>query len=269
MPVLTKINTNVIADDAVTGDKFAGDAYLANTATENITGTYSENRLYTSDAYTLSGNTTINSHLTLSTIKSTGDVVLTAGGAYTITGTGVLAAGSVVASTPVPDLTGKTGWEGMIAPFAMISPPNGWLICDGSAVSRTTYANLFSAISTTWGAGNGSSTFNVPDLRGAFLRGTGPHGSSNMADGNDFAGPAVGAFENDQFQKHQHTIRGDTGGSGNNVISWNAADKSGVSATLDQILSGTGYGEHDSGGTPRVGDETRPFNAGIQYCIKT
>ena len=56
MPVLTKINTNSIAEDAITGDKFAGDAYLANTANQNISGTYSENRLYTSDAYTLSGN---------------------------------------------------------------------------------------------------------------------------------------------------------------------------------------------------------------------
>ena len=61
MPVLTKINSNVIADDAITGDMLGGSAYLANTATQNITGTYSENRLYTSDAYTLSGNATINS----------------------------------------------------------------------------------------------------------------------------------------------------------------------------------------------------------------
>ena len=87
MPVLTKINTNSIAEDAITGDKFAGDAYLANTSNQNISGTYSENRLYTSDAYTLSGNATVNSHITLSTVKPTADVVLTAGGAYTITGT--------------------------------------------------------------------------------------------------------------------------------------------------------------------------------------
>lgn len=46
------------------------------------------------------------------------------------------------------------------------SPPAGWLVCDGSAVSRTTYANLFTAIGTTWGGGNGSTTFNLPDLRG-------------------------------------------------------------------------------------------------------
>ena len=112
MPVLTKINTNSIAEDAITGDKFAGDAYLSNTATQNISGTYSENRLYTSDAYTLSGNATINSHLTLSSVKPTADVVLTAGGAYTITGTGVLSGGNMFAIRN--DLTGMTGELGSV-----------------------------------------------------------------------------------------------------------------------------------------------------------
>ena len=113
MPVLTKINTNSIAEDAITGDKFAGDAYLANTANQNISGTYSENRLYTSDAYTLSGNATVNSHLTLSSVKPTADVVLTASGAYTITGTGVLSAGSLLAKER-SDLTGMTGELGSV-----------------------------------------------------------------------------------------------------------------------------------------------------------
>ena len=113
MPVLTKINTNSIAEDAITGDKFAGDAYLSNTANQNISGTYSENRLYTSDAYTLSGNATVNSNITLSTVKSTGDVVLTAGGAYTITGTGVLSGGSLLAKER-SDLTGMTGELGSV-----------------------------------------------------------------------------------------------------------------------------------------------------------
>ena len=107
MPVLTKINSNVIADDAITGDMLGASAYLANTATQNISGTYSENRLYTSDAYTLSGNATINSHLTLSTIKSTGDVVLTAGGAYTITGTGTLSGGSMYGRNTVTGMSGE------------------------------------------------------------------------------------------------------------------------------------------------------------------
>ena len=109
MPVLTKINTNSIAEDAITGDKFAGDTYLANTANQNISGTYSENRLYTSDAYTLSGNATVNSHLTLSSIKDSGDVVLTAGGAYTLTGTGTLSGGSMYGRNTVTGMTGELG----------------------------------------------------------------------------------------------------------------------------------------------------------------
>ena len=101
MPVLTKINTNSIAEDAITGDKFAGDAYLANTATQNISGTYSENRLYTSDAYTLSANTTVNSNVILNTVKGDDtDIVLTSGGAYTITGTGILEGGSLLSKQP-------------------------------------------------------------------------------------------------------------------------------------------------------------------------
>lgn len=55
---------------------------------------------------------------------------------------------------------------GIISLFAGTTAPSGWLICDGSAVSRTTYANLFSVIGTTYGTGDGSTTFNIPDLQG-------------------------------------------------------------------------------------------------------
>lgn len=53
---------------------------------------------------------------------------------------------------------------GMIKPFAGTTVPTGYLLCDGSAISRTTYANLFSAIGTTYGSGDGSTTFNIPNL---------------------------------------------------------------------------------------------------------
>ena len=109
MPVLTKINSNVIADDAISGDKLGGSAYLANSTTQNITGTYTENRLYTSDAYTLSGNATINGNLVLSSVKPNADVVLTAGGAYTITGTGVLSGGSLYGRQTLTGMTGELG----------------------------------------------------------------------------------------------------------------------------------------------------------------
>ena len=115
MPVLTKINTNSIADDAITAEKYSLEAsgYVANTTNQNISGTYSDNRMYTSDAYTLSANATVNGNLTLSSVKPTADVVLTAGGAYTITGTGVLSGGSLLAKTNT-DLTGMTGELGSV-----------------------------------------------------------------------------------------------------------------------------------------------------------
>lgn len=55
---------------------------------------------------------------------------------------------------------------GMVVPFAGASAPSGWLLADGSAVSRSTYSALFTVISTTYGSGDGSTTFNLPDLKG-------------------------------------------------------------------------------------------------------
>ena len=160
------------------------------------------------------------------------------------------------------------GFTGMVAAFAMSSAPTGWLTCDGTAVSRTTYSDLFTAIGTTWGAGDGTTTFNLPDLRGAFLRGTGSHGTSNMANGNDFAGPSVGSFENDQIQN----MKSYTDGSGNGgALNGSSSDYSAYNLPWNSSLGANwaadGFIENGQG-TPRLGDETRPFNAGINYCIK-
>lgn len=57
---------------------------------------------------------------------------------------------------------------GVVVPYSGVTAPTGWLLADGSAVSRTTYANLFAVIGTTFGAGNGSTTFNLPNLKGRF-----------------------------------------------------------------------------------------------------
>lgn len=62
---------------------------------------------------------------------------------------------------------------GTVIDFAGSITPSGWLVCDGSAVSRNTYANLFSAIGTTWGGGDGSNTFNLPNLANRFSMGVG------------------------------------------------------------------------------------------------
>jgi len=154
MPVLTKINTNSIADDAVTSAKYSAEdtTWIQNSTTQNISGTYSDNRLYTSDAYTLSGNATINSHLALSTVKSSGDVVLTAGGAYTITGTGVLSAGTLL--TTKPSLSGMTGELGSVVTGTLgsgIKFPAGHVIQFASVVD-TQNIQAYGASATTVGS---------------------------------------------------------------------------------------------------------------------
>ena len=80
-----------------------------------------------------------------------------------IANTAFVAAAIAAAGTP----SGKVDW------FAMASAPAGWLVCNGSAVSRTTYSALFAAIGTTWGVGDGSTTFNLPNLQRAAAVGAG------------------------------------------------------------------------------------------------
>jgi microcystin-dependent protein len=70
---------------------------------------------------------------------------------------------------------------GVISAFGGATLPDGYLWCDGSAVSRTTYADLFTAISTVWGAGNGTTTFNLPSLKDRFLVGKGDMGATTDA----------------------------------------------------------------------------------------
>lgn len=60
---------------------------------------------------------------------------------------------------------------GFICYYCKVDPPNGWLVCDGSAISRTKYGELFNVLGSTFGGGDGSTTFNLPDLRGEFIRG--------------------------------------------------------------------------------------------------
>lgn len=160
-------------------------------------------------------------------------------------------------------------FAGTIIAFGGASAPAGFLACDGSAISRTTYADLFTAIGTTWGVGDGSTTFNLPDLRGAFLRGTSTHGTNTMADGNAFAGPLVGSFENDQMQGHYHQAAAAQASGGASIWSpeyWSASRSDTLSDVTEQLVQEpTNDGTN---GAPRSGDETRPFNAGILYCIK-
>jgi microcystin-dependent protein len=167
----------------------------------------------------------------------------------------------------VDGLTGAP--SGVIVAFAGATAPTGFLACDGSAVSRTTYATLFAAISTTWGAGNGTTTFNVPDLRGMFVRGTGTNatGSSSGA-----VGPSVGAYAADTYLNHTHTDSGHTHGptSGTSFLTngpsgANIVATGGSYAATATTASGTANIQTSTTG----GTETKPKNYGVLYIIKT
>ena len=89
--------------------------------------------------------------------------------------------------------------SGAVLYFAGRTAPAGWLKANGAAVSRTAYAALFAAIGTTYGAGDGRSTFNLPDLRGEFLRG--------WDDGRGVdAGRVFGSAQAHALQSHQHGL---------------------------------------------------------------
>jgi microcystin-dependent protein len=75
-------------------------------------------------------------------------------------------AGQVLTAAEMNDLLAATVPTGGVMSYIAATAPTGWLLCDGAAVSRSTYADLFTVISTTYGAGNGSTTFNVPNLKG-------------------------------------------------------------------------------------------------------
>lgn len=135
---------------------------------------------------------------------------------------------------------------GIINQYAGSVAPGGYLLCDGSAVDRTTYADLFAVISTTYGVGDGSTTFNLPDLRGEFVRGL------DNSRGID-SGRVLGSFQDHEIEAHTHT-----GTSGN--------------AGSDPTKEGGGRRDSDDGTYTTGstgGTETRPRNVALNFIIKT
>ena len=135
---------------------------------------------------------------------------------------------------------------GAVFHFARNSAPSGYLVCNGSIVSRTTYANLFAAIGTTFGAGNGSTTFGLPNLLGEFIRGW------DAGRGVD-SGRGFGSWQADMFKSHTHPFQAqyNIGGYTDNG---GAPDER---STLHNLVTAA------TGGT-----ETRPRNVALLPCIK-
>lgn len=132
---------------------------------------------------------------------------------------------------------------GTVAHFAASSAPAGWVKANGAALSRTLYAALFAAIGTTYGSGDGSTTFNVPDLRGEFTRGW------DDGRGAD-SGRVFGSDQADEIRSHYHSVTSvrQVGGS-----RW----PGGVEGATQTFNTGnTG------------GNETRPRNVALLACIK-
>ena len=135
---------------------------------------------------------------------------------------------------------------------ARSSAPTGYLKANGAAVSRSTYATLFSAIGTIYGAGDGSTTFNLPDLRGEFIRG--------WDDGRGVdSGRVMGSLQADEFKSHNHYI-----GSGAILQGYSL----GESGTLRSGSGGSGSNPGYYNTNVAGGFETRPRNLALLACIR-
>lgn len=131
-----------------------------------------------------------------------------------------------------------------IAFFPVATEPTGYLACDGSAISRTAYSALFAVLGTLYGAGDGSTTFNLPDLRGEFIRG--------FDDGRGVdSGRTIGSWQDQGVQSHTHGYAG--------AISTGVGDGSYMGAGAEENIDTT---------DPFGGAETRPRNIALLAMIK-
>ena len=139
--------------------------------------------------------------------------------------------------------------SGAIVQWPAVFPPSGWLECNGDAVNRTTYAALFAVIGTMFGAGDGSTTFNLPDLRGEFVRGW-DHGRGVDADRE------LGTVQGGEIQEHTHNILR------------NVAGPDGAYINTTAVSWGTNVVADSTYITPTGGTETRPRNVALMHIIK-
>ena len=136
---------------------------------------------------------------------------------------------------------------GAVLDFAMATAPTGWLKCNGAEISRSAYADLFSAIGTAWGAGNGATTFKLPDLRGEFRRGW------DEGRGID-VGRAFASAQGDAVGSHRHAITNVATAQG--IEPWNGG------SGQDWNINSPGFTGYSTG------TETRPRNVAMLACIK-
>lgn len=151
--------------------------------------------------------------------------------------------------------------SGTVAAFARNTAPAGWLKANGSAVSRTTYAGLFNSIGAVFGGGDGTTTFNLPDLRAEVIRGW--DDGRGVDPGRGFA-----SLQLDAFQGHAHSLffnaSAFVGGGGNQYAQLTTSSNS-INGIQDAVRGALSDGVN---GAPRIANETRSRNLALLYCIK-
>jgi microcystin-dependent protein len=160
---------------------------------------------------------------------------------------------------------------GSVQMYAGASAPTGWLLCDASAVSRTTYAALFAIISTTYGVGDGSTTFNVPDMRGRVPVGVGT-GTGDGASGTGLptGGGALTAVARATWKgKETHTLSEAEMPAHNHAIPTFQSPNAGFSgAATGAFTTAGGNGTSDTKGSSSAHNNTQPV-MGLNFIIKT
>lgn len=157
---------------------------------------------------------------------------------------------------------------GAVCSFAGSSAPDGWLVCDGAAVSRTTYASLFAQIGTAFGAGDGVATFNLPDLRNEFVRGSGA--TRAVGSWEDWATGAPKTKSAGRLLK-DGTTNADMSTYPNTALGFaritSATDPKPHSTAGASVMDLTDN-EPDLMFVANGDPETRPRNVALLYCIK-
>ena len=242
------ISTTLIADDAVTADKIADDAVgTAAIAANAVTATEIAANAVGASELNISGNGTSGQ-----VVQSDGD------GSFSY---------ATLASAFL---------SGMIMPYAGSSAPSGWLLSYGQAISRSTYSDLFSAIGTTYGAGDGSTTFNVPDLRGRTIAGQDDMGGSSS---NRLTSPingdtlgATGGSESHTLTEAELPSHTHSSGGTISITRGSGSTETGVFGLVEIISSGSNTfsvsGTSGSAGSGSAHNNVQPTLI-LNYIIKT
>lgn len=150
---------------------------------------------------------------------------------------------------------------GSFFPFGGENPPSGFLMCNGQEVSRSVFAELFAVIGTKYGAGNGSTTFNVPDMRESVPVGI---GQSSRADIKQHDVYELGEFKDDQLQGHSHFITGNQKNLSIHDVAGTIFDANTSSSYTNARPKISTEGTEDG----RIGTTTHGKQIGANYIIK-